>query len=340
MSARFILAEPAPSGDNARPMALRVNLIIGCTASGKSRVALHLAERLGGEIVSIDSMKIYRRMDIGTAKPSAEARARVPHHLLDIVEPSEPYSLGRFVEDADAAFRDIASRGKPIVAAGGTMMFVRGIVSGVFDGPSADPEYRAQLRARAAREGSLALHAELAALDPLAASRIHPNDLRRIERALEVHRATGRPISALQQQWAANHSPYDCRLVALRRPREQAHSRINARVLRMIEAGLLEEVRGLLAEPAGLSEQAAQAVGYAEIISHLQGACTLEQAIERIKINSRHLAKHQRTWMRHMPGLHEVDISDEDTVESVADRVQAAWEHALPENASAETPAD
>ena len=161
-------------------MALRVNLIIGCTASGKSRVALHLAERLGGEIVSIDSMKIYRRMDIGTAKPSAEARARVPHHLLDIVEPSEPYSLGRFVEDADAAFRDIASRGKPIVAAGGTMMFVRGIVSGVFDGPSADPEYRAQLRARAAREGSLALHGELAALDPTAAARIHPNALRRI----------------------------------------------------------------------------------------------------------------------------------------------------------------
>lgn len=306
-------------------MKIRLNMLIGCTASGKSRVGLELARRMGGEIVSIDSMKIYRRMDIGTAKPSAEARAAVPHHLIDVVEPSESFSLGRYVEMADAVIRDIAGRGKPVLAFGGTMMFVRGLVSGVFEGPPADLEYRQQLRERAEREGAQVLHAELALVDPQAASRIHPNDLRRIERALEVHRALGTPISEMQQQWKQSQGPYDCRLVALRRPREQANSRINARVQRMIDAGLVEEVRSLLAESAGIGEQAAQAVGYAEIITYLRSELSLEQAIEQVKINSRHLAKHQRTWMRHFPQVHYVDLDETSTVEQVADQVQAIW---------------
>lgn len=307
-------------------MAIRLNLLIGCTASGKSRVGLELARRMGGEILSVDSMKIYRRMDIGTAKPSAEVRREIPHHMIDVVEPSEQFSLGRYVEMADVAIRDITGRGKPVLAVGGTMMFVRGLVSGVFEGPPADPEFRQTIRDRAAREGAAAIHAELAAVDPLAAARIHPNDIRRIERALEVYHKLGKPISELQKQWEGSHPSYDCRLVALRRPREQANSRINARVVRMVEAGLVEEVRSLMAEPAGMSEQAAQAVGYAEIIAHLRGELTLEQAIEQVKINSRHLAKHQRTWMRHFPDTHYVDIAESDTVESVADRVGQAWE--------------
>jgi len=309
-------------------MAIRLNMLIGCTASGKSRVGLELARRMGGEIVSIDSMKIYRRMDIGTAKPSAEARREIPHHLIDIVEPADSFNLGSYVAAADAAIRDIAARGKPVLAVGGTMMFVRGLVSGVFEGPPADPEFRQEIRARAAREGTATIHAELAKVDPQAAARIHPNDLRRIERALEVYHKNGTPISELQRQWEASRSSYDFRMVALRRPREQAHSRINARVHRMVEAGLVDEVRRLLAEPAGIGPQAAQAVGYAEIIAHLRGELTLEEAVERIKINSRHLAKHQRTWMRHFRDLRYVDVTENDTVESVADRVAREWEAA------------
>lgn len=306
-------------------MAIRVYMLIGCTASGKSRVGLELARRMGGEIVSIDSMKIYRRMDIGTAKPSAEARRETPHHLIDVVEPSEAFSLGRYVELADVAIRDIVGRGKPVLAVGGTMMFVRGLVSGVFEGPPADPEFRQAIRERAAREGSQAVHAELARVDPQAAGRIHPNDIRRIERALEVYHKLGLPISELQRQWEASHPSYDCRVVTLRRPREQANSRINARVHRMVEAGLIDEVRSLLAEPAGIGEQAAQAVGYAEIIAHLRGELLLEDAIERVKINSRHLAKHQRTWMRHFTTARHIDIAGDDTVERIADRVAEAW---------------
>lgn len=314
-------------------MATRVYMLIGCTAAGKGKVGLELARRMDGEIVSVDSMKIYRRMDIGTNKPSAEARRLVPHHLIDIVEPSESYSLGRFVADADRAIADITSRGKAALAVGGTMMYVRGLVWGVFEGPGTDPEFRKALRERAAREGVPALHDELARVDPVSAERIHPNDFKRIERALEVYHLSGTPISSMQRQWDSPGGRYDCRIVALHRPREEANRRINARVKRMIEAGLVEEVRSLLAEPRGISPQAAQAVGYAEIIAHLRGELTLDEAIERIKINTRRLGKHQRTWMRRMGGITYVEVTPEDTVESVADRVAKAWEETGPNRA-------
>ncbi len=301
-------------------------LLIGCTAGGKSRTAFELARRLGGEIVSVDSMKIYRRMDIGTAKPSPAARAAIPHHLIDVVEPSDGFSLARYLDEADTAIRAIHARGKPVIAAGGTMLYVQGLLAGVFEGPGGDPAFRASLRARAEREGSAALHQELTRIDPEAASRIHPNDLRRIERALEVHHVTGRPISTLQTQWSQAESPYETRLVALRRDKEDANRRINARVKRMMEEGLAEEVRALLDEPRGIGEQAAQAVGYAELIEHFQGRLPLEDAIERIKINSRRLGKHQRTWMRRMPGVQWVDVDANDDVERVADRVLATWQ--------------
>ncbi len=306
--------------------AIRVHLLIGCTASGKSAVAFELARRMGAEILSVDSMKIYRRMDIGTAKPTPEQCRQIPHHLIDIVEPTETYSLGRFVDDADRAIRAIDERRRPIVAEGGTMLFVRGLVSGVFEGPAADPAFRKQLRDRAAREGIAALHAQLQAVDPEAAGRIHPNDLRRIERALEVYETTGRPISALQTQWEASPgSRYDCRIVALRRDKEMTSRRINLRVRAMIEAGLLDEVRTLLAEPGGIGPQAAQAVGYAEFIAHLRGELSFDEAVERIKINTRRLAKNQRTWMRRLPDVRWVDAQEDDPIERIADRVSEAW---------------
>jgi tRNA dimethylallyltransferase len=306
-------------------MAIPLNMLIGCTASGKSRVALEIARRCGGEIVSVDSMKVYRRMDIGTAKPSAEVRAEVVHHLLDIVEPSKSFSLGRYVELADAAFKDITARGKPIIAAGGTMLYVQGLTQGVFEGPSSDPAFRRAFRKRVTNEGSPALHAELVRVDPEAAARIHPNDARRIERALEVHHVTGEPISRLQTQWANEESPYDCRVVALMREKEEASRRINARVKRMIDAGFVDEVRSLLAEPEDLSREARQAVGYAEIIAHLNGEMSLEDAVEQIKINTRRLAKHQRTWMRRMTDITRIEVTETATVEELGDQVTAAW---------------
>jgi len=313
------------ASDGHDKMGIQVCFLIGSTASGKSDVALELARRTGAEIISIDSMKIYRRMDIGTAKPSAEIRREVAHHLIDIVEPSESYCLGQFVEDADRAIQSIHSRGRPIIAEGGSMMFVRGLLCGVFEGPPADPAFRFKLRERAGREGTASLHAELAKVDPEAADRIHPNDLRRIERALEVYRLRGQPISRMQTQWERPRSDYDCRVVALRHPTEITNRRINARVGKMINAGLVKEVRSLIAEPAGLGEQAAQAVGYAEIIRYLRGEWTLEEAVEHIKINTRHLGKSQRTWMRRMPGVQWLDLDGSETVEQIADRIMRRW---------------
>ncbi|MBN1489016.1 MAG: tRNA (adenosine(37)-N6)-dimethylallyltransferase MiaA [Phycisphaerae bacterium] len=302
-------------------MAIRVDFILGCTGCGKGRVGRALARRLDAEIVSVDSMKVYRRMDIGTAKPSAEERAEVPHHLMDIVEPSESFSAARFVEAADAAIAEIAGRGRRILAVGGTCLYIKSLTEGLFEGPGADPAIRATLRERAAAEGSAALHAELQRIDPVAAERIHPNDLRRIERAIEVFQLTGTPISELQKQWDQSRTRYDCRFWGLRREKLEQSQRINLRVHRMIEIGLVDEVRALLAEPAGLSEVAAQAVGYAEISAHLRGACPIDDAIEDIKINSRHLAKSQRTWFRRWQGVHWTDIDEADTVDSVVERL-------------------
>ncbi len=290
----------------------RVYFILGCTASGKGALGLALARRLGGQIVCVDSMKVYRRMDIGTAKPAPAVRAEVAHHCIDLVEPSESFSVARYLEHADRAIAQIAAAGEAVLAVGGTALYVKALAQGLFEGPGADPALRRQLRRRAAEEGLAALHAELARLDAAAAARIHPNDEKRIVRALEVHALTGEPISRLQRQWAAAAGRYDCVFIGLRRSREQIGRRINARVKRMIEQGLREEVAALLAEPAGLSPQAAQAVGYAEMIRHLRGQCSLEEAVEQIKINTRQLAKHQRTWFRSFGDIHWIEAGEQD----------------------------
>ncbi len=296
-------------------------VILGCTASGKGSLGRELARRLGGRIVSVDSMKVYRRMDIGTAKPPADALAEIPHYCVDVVEPSEAYSVARFVEDADAGIAQTRAAGAVPLAVGGTSLYLKALIEGLFEGPSAVPELRAELSERIEVEGAPALHGELARVDPDAAGRIHPNDAKRIIRGLEVYRATGVPISEHQRQWEAGRSRHHCRLIGLRRSREDQSRRINVRAKRMIDAGLRDEVAALLAEPAGLSDQAAQAVGYAEMIDHLQGRCTLDEALERIKINTRRLAKKQRTWHRRFAGVEWIDLASDDTVADVADRV-------------------
>lgn len=305
------------------PHRSRLTLLLGCTATGKTAAALDLARRIDAEILSIDSMQVYRRMDIGTAKPSPAERAGVPHHMIDVVEPHESMSVARFVNMADAAIADILARGRSVLAVAGTPLYLMGLMYGMFEGPAADDAYRAELRDRAAREGAAALHVELARVDPDAASRIHPNDLKRIERALEVWRLTGVPLSRQQQQWTAEKMRYPATVIGIRRDKEDNSRRINARVKEMIRGGLVEEVRRLLAEPRGMSHQARQAVGYAEIIAHLEGEWSLEHAVERIKIHTRRLAKHQRTWFRKFPMTRWVDAAEDDEPSTLADKLMS-----------------
>jgi len=299
----------------------RITFLFGCTASGKGAVGRELARRIGGEIISVDSMKVFRRMDVGTAKPSVAARREIPHHLIDVVEPSENFSVASFVAQADAAAGAIDARGRHVLAVGGTALYIKALSEGLFEGPAADAAIRARLHGRAEAEGTPALHQELSRVDPEAAQRIHPNDLRRIVRALEVHEVTGRPISELQTQWDRQRTAYPCTFVGLRREREDQSHRINQRVRRMIDQGLVEEVRALLAEPRPLSTTARQALGYAEIIEHLEAGLPLADAVENIKINTRRFAKAQRTWFKRFRQALWLDLTAGDTVEAVVDRI-------------------
>jgi len=282
-------------------------LILGVTASGKGRLAFELAKAADAEIISIDSMKVYRRMDIGTAKPSKDVRQQVRYHLIDIVEPSESFSVARFLELAQQAIDDINSRGKNIIAVGGTALYIKALLYGLFEGPGTDESIRQQLRTEAQAKGLEALHKRLEQIDPVAANNIHPNDAKRIIRALEVHTITGKPISSFQKQFDAEPSS-DWVVIGLRRDKAEESKRINARVKRMIDEGLVEEVQRLLAEEKPLSKQARCAIGYAEIIKHLQGKIGLDEAIEQMKKNTRKLAKAQRTWFKTFRQVNWLDI--------------------------------
>lgn len=309
--------------DTLSAMSGKVTFVIGCTGSGKGALGRELARRTEGEIVSIDSMKVYRRMDIGTAKPSPDVRRQIPHHLIDVVEPSEDFSVAQYVKLAEQAIADIQSRGRMVFVVGGTPLYIKALSEGLFEGPSAEPQIRERLTRRAEVEGLGRLHDELRRVDPAAARRIHPNDLRRIIRGLEVFELTGRPISELQEQWDRERTRFDCVFLGLRREREDQGHRINERVRKMIAAGLVEEVRGLLAEPKPLSTAARQALGYVEIIEHLEGRATLDEAAEQIKIHTRHFAKAQRTWFKRFKNTEWIDLPpDAESVELV-DRLMA-----------------
>ena len=299
----------------------RVYFILGCTGCGKGAVGRTIAKRVVGQVISADSMKVYRRMDIGTAKPSAEVRSEVPHWCVDIVEPSEAFSVQRFVEFADDAIAQIASAGQVALAVGGTSLYIQALSKGLFAGPAADEGVRSELRSRAEREGLGKLHDELRAVDPEAAGRIHPNDAMRIFRALEVYQLTGKGISQLQQQWDSSAMRHDCTFIGLRREKAIQSMRINARVKKMIDAGLADEVKSLIADHPGLSRPAAQAVGYAEFIDHFAGKLTFDQTVERIKINTRQLAKKQRTWHRRFPDVHWFDIEEDEPADVTASKI-------------------
>jgi tRNA dimethylallyltransferase len=270
--------------------------IVGPTATGKTTLAVALARAVDGEIVGADSRQVYRRMDIGTAKPSLEERALVPHHLLDAVDPDEPFSLAQYLELASAALEDIWGRGRQPLLVGGSGQYVWALLEG-WKVPRLPPqrEWRRSLEERAAREGAEALHQELAHVDPRAAAGIDARNVRRVIRALEVYQATGRPMSLWQEKAPPK---WDSLILGLTCPRDELYRRIDARVDGMMEAGLVDEVRGLLATGYGRELPSMSGIGYREVCQRLAGELDLQTAVARIKTATHRLARQQATWFR------------------------------------------
>ncbi len=296
-------------------------VILGPTAVGKTQLSLELAQRFSGEIVSADSRQIYRGLDIGTAKPSPAEQALVPHHLLDIRAPDEPLSLAEYQQLAYAAIDAIHRRGRLPFLVGGTALYLRAVVEGLRlpDAPP-DPALRAELEAFAAQEGAGALHARLQALDPATAEKIDARNVRRVVRALEIVLTTGKPKSELE---SAAPPPYRIRQIGLRMPRAALYARVDARVEAMVAAGLVEETRHLLEQGYPPHLPALTSLGYREITAYLRGEMSLEEAVERIKVETHRFVRHQMTWFRRMKGICWYDWSQPDV-----DRVAAelhAW---------------
>lgn len=283
-----------------------IPVILGPTASGKSELALRLAERWGAEILSVDSMKVYRGMDIGTAKPDAATLARAPHHLIDILDPDQSYSSYDFYDDACRILGEAAAQGRRVVLEGGSALYFHALFAGICRGPEADWEYRNRLEEEAEASGDPELlHKRLAAVDAETAARLHPNDWRRIIRALEVHEATGSAMSRLQAE-TTQPAPFDFKVLGLEWPRDVLYARINARVDAMLEAGLLEEVRDLTAR-FDMSREAMQGLGYKELVRHLRGDLNFDEARALIQQKTRNFAKHQLTWFRGWDRIHRVE---------------------------------
>ena len=275
-------------------------MIVGPTGAGKTRLSLALAERVGGEVVSADSQQVYLGMDIGTGKVTAEERARVAHHLLDVVAPDQEMTAARFTELADRAIADIAARARPVIVCGGTGLYVRALLLGLFAGPPASPEIRAELTELARTQGGAALHAELQRIDPAAAAKIDPNDEKRTIRALEVFRLTGELMSVHQAKHDHRSMPlrYPTRIVGVSPERDALYRNIDARVDQMIEQGLEAEVAALRARGFAPPLRSQQAIGYAELHEVAAGSLDRTRAIELIKRNSRHYARRQVSWYR------------------------------------------
>jgi tRNA dimethylallyltransferase len=277
---------------------------------------MEVARKVGAEILSADSMQVYRGMDIGTAKPTPAERAEVVHHLIDVVEPSEAFAVARFVEMADEM---IAGAKTPLIVVGGTPLYYKALFEGLFEGPGADEGIRARLE----RVELSYLHARLAAVDPHAAARIHVNDRKRLVRALEVFELTGKPISSFQIDWESGKMRHEAVWVGLAWDREVLNKRINARVKAMMAAGWVEEVRALLQRYGELSATAGEATGYRELIEHVQGRMSLEDAVEQIKIATRQLARRQMKWLKRFRDVHW--IAGDAPVEQQVAQVLARW---------------
>jgi tRNA dimethylallyltransferase len=277
---------------------IKILAIVGPTASGKTAVSIEVARRLGGEIISCDSMQVYRRMNIGTAKPTKEEMGDVPHHLIDAVEPDVAFSCADYVTMAGEAVKEITARQKLPILCGGTGLYLDRFLCGEMEETHADEDLRASLFAFAEREGALALHERLRAVDPESADAIHPNNIKRVVRALEIYEQTGIPKSEFDRRSQAVESPFEAVVIGLYYPRREVlYERINRRVDMMIADGLLEETRGLLEEGVfDVNLTAAQAIGYKELLGYLRGEETLAEATENLKTATRRYAKRQLTW--------------------------------------------
>ncbi|HVW26269.1 MAG TPA: tRNA (adenosine(37)-N6)-dimethylallyltransferase MiaA [Polyangiaceae bacterium] len=273
-------------------------VVVGPTASGKSALALRIAEQSGGEIVSADSVQVYRRFDIGSGKPAADERARVPHHLVDVAEPAEPMDAARWAELAERAIADIRGRGRVPIVCGGTFLWVRALLLGLVPAPPADEAIRARHRATAESAGRGALHAELARVDPAAAARLAPNDFVRVSRALEVYELTGKPLSAWHESHGFRARRHPARLVGVKWDPDALSARIAARARAMLEAGLVDEVRGLLRDGYGEC-RAMGSVGYRQVADALaRGDVDPVAVLDEIVRATRIFARRQRTWLR------------------------------------------
>lgn len=317
---------PTDQPTEPMPPALDGWYLTGPTAAGKTAVGLELAEKIGAEIVSLDSMALYQGMDIGTAKPTAADRARVPHHLLDLVPPTNDFSLSEYMAAAHAAIADIRGRGKEVLFVGGTPLYLKSLLRGVYPGPPADWEFRQQIEEELEHVGIAALHQRLSLLDPLLAAKLHPHDKRRIIRALEVFRHTGQPLSHRQTQFDEGGPAQGCRVFCLSWERGVLHQRIEGRVEAMFAAGLVEEVQGLLARFGSLSRTAGQAVGYREVMEYLASherpsPPRLAECRERVKARTRQFARRQETWFRALSEITFIPLSDGLSPAAVADQI-------------------
>ncbi len=298
--------------------ATRRFFLLGPTASGKTAVSLALAPKLNAEILSLDSMLVYRGMDIGTAKPSRQERAVVPHHLLDLVEPSEEFSVQQYLQHARAIEAKVAARGKSALYVGGTTMWFKALVFGLLEVPQASQELQNELQSRLEIESVEALRLELWKVDPEAHARIHPHDTRRLLRALETWYQTGKALSEWQSQW--NATTLNEPTAFLHWPRQVLHERVQLRFQQMLEQGLVDEVRGIR-ESCGFGRTAAKAIGYQQVLQYLEGRCSLEEAVQKGITKTNVLIRRQMTWLRSFASLHRVDMTPGLASEEVAEKL-------------------
>jgi len=294
----------------------KIIFLVGPTASGKSETAVHLAKKIGGEIISCDSMQVYRGMDIITSKPSAALRKAVPHHLLDIVSAQSEYNVSRFRKEALKKIRVIFKKGKTPLLVGGTGLYMTILIDGIFDEKPADKAIREQLYKQAERFGSEFIYKKLEKIDPQAAAKIHPHDVKRIIRALEVFQATGKPISLLQKQRKGLAQDYEVKIFCLNLPRQKLYQRIEKRVEQMFKQGLIKEVKKLL--KLKLSRTAGFAIGIKELKGYLNGEYDLRKVEELMKLNTCHYAKRQLTWFRKDKRIEWINLSGKEKPKEVA----------------------
>ena len=292
--------------------------VAGPTAVGKSEVALQLAERIGGEIISVDSMQVYRGLDIGTAKPTTEERARVPHHLLDVCNLTEAFDAAQFIRDAAQAVAEIQARGRTPIFCGGTGLYFKAYWSGLGEAPATEPAVRAVLEATSLAD----LLQELQERDPIAYEQIDRQNPRRVVRALEVIRLTGKPFSEQRSAWETENLKLKIKnTFCFTRPAPELHARINARVDVMFQRGLVDETRALLQHGLAENKYALQAIGYRQVVEHLRGEHTLAETIELVKIRTRQFAKRQLTWFRRYGNCEWVELTGSESAETAAERI-------------------